>query len=37
MTGTATLIRIAILDDYHNVALKMADWSALPSRNHVTA
>lgn len=29
MTGTTTLIKIAILDDYQNVALKMADWSAL--------
>jgi phosphoglycerate dehydrogenase-like enzyme len=26
------LIKIAILDDYQNVALKMADWSALRSR-----
>jgi phosphoglycerate dehydrogenase-like enzyme len=32
MTGTAALIKVAILDDYQNVALKMADWSALRSR-----
>jgi phosphoglycerate dehydrogenase-like enzyme len=32
MAGTAALIKIAILDDYQNVALKMADWSALRSR-----
>jgi phosphoglycerate dehydrogenase-like enzyme len=29
MTDTATPIKIAILDDYQKVALKMADWSAL--------
>jgi phosphoglycerate dehydrogenase-like enzyme len=32
MTGTAALVKIAILDDYQNVALKMADWSALRSQ-----
>jgi len=32
MTETATPIKIAILDDYQNVALKMADWSALRQR-----
>lgn len=28
--------RVAILDDYQNVALKMADWSALPAGYEVT-
>jgi phosphoglycerate dehydrogenase-like enzyme len=32
MTATATPIKIAILDDYQNVALQMADWSALRER-----
>jgi phosphoglycerate dehydrogenase-like enzyme len=29
-------IRIAILDDYQGVALRMADWGSLPSRARVT-
>jgi hypothetical protein len=29
-------MRIAILDDYQNVALSMADWSALDGRAAVT-
>jgi phosphoglycerate dehydrogenase-like enzyme len=29
-------MKIAILDDYHNVALKMADWSALSGRAKIT-
>src|SRR6516165_792711 len=29
-------MRIAILDDYQNVALKMADWSALAARADIT-
>jgi len=29
-------INIAILDDYQNVALKLADWSSLENRAHVT-
>jgi phosphoglycerate dehydrogenase-like enzyme len=29
-------INIAILDDYQNVALKLADWSSLKSRAHIT-
>jgi phosphoglycerate dehydrogenase-like enzyme len=29
-------INIAILDDYQNVALKLADWSSLQSRAHIT-
>lgn len=32
MNATATPIKIAILDDYQDVALKMADWSALQGR-----
>jgi phosphoglycerate dehydrogenase-like enzyme len=32
-----TKIKVAILDDYQRVALKMADWSALPSHVEVTA
>lgn len=31
-----TLLRCAILDDYQNVALKMADWSALGDQIRVT-
>src|SRR5580704_11905964 len=29
-------MKIAILDDYQNVALKMADWSALSGRADIT-
>jgi phosphoglycerate dehydrogenase-like enzyme len=29
-------MKIAILDDYQNVALKMADWSAFPERAEIT-
>ena len=29
-------MKIAILDDYQNVALKMADWSALSERAEIT-
>jgi len=29
-------IKIAILDDYQNVALKMADWSGLAGRADIT-
>ena len=32
MPENASCTKIAILDDYQNVALKMADWSALQSR-----
>ena len=32
MNSDRSPIRIAILDDYQNVALKMADWSALATR-----
>jgi hypothetical protein len=37
MTSTASPIKIAILDDYQNVALKMADWSPLRSRSSIEA
>ena len=30
------MVRVAVLDDYQNVALRMADWSALPSEAEVT-
>ncbi|MBV8130488.1 MAG: hypothetical protein JO114_22795 [Planctomycetaceae bacterium] len=30
------MIRIAILDDYQNVALEMADWSPLAGRADIT-
>src|ERR1700688_2977988 len=30
------MMKIAILDDYQNVALKMADWSALSGRTEIT-
>ncbi|MEI5995867.1 D-2-hydroxyacid dehydrogenase family protein [Paraburkholderia bengalensis] len=33
---SSSLIRIAILDDYQNVALDMADWSALKGRADIT-
>jgi hypothetical protein len=29
-------MKIAILDDYQNVALKIADWSALAERAEIT-
>jgi hypothetical protein len=29
-------MKIAILDDYQNVALRMADWSALAGRAEIT-
>src|SRR5262245_3332997 len=32
MNSESKQIKIAILDDYQNVALKMADWSALATR-----
>jgi len=31
------VINVALLDDYQNVALKMADWNSLASRANVTA
>jgi phosphoglycerate dehydrogenase-like enzyme len=34
--GTGEPMKIAILDDYQNVALKMADWSALSGRAEIT-
>jgi phosphoglycerate dehydrogenase-like enzyme len=36
MNSERSPIRIAILDDYQNVALKMADWSALATRADIT-
>ena len=30
------MIRVAILDDYQNIALKMADWSAIGKRAEIT-
>src|SRR5215468_902134 len=35
MNSERNPIRIAILDDYQNVALKMADWSALATRAEI--
>ena len=32
----ATRMKIAILDDYQNVALKMADWSPLKGKADIT-
>ena len=29
-------MKVAILDDYQNVALKMADWSSVASRAEIT-
>lgn len=34
--AVSTPIRVAVLDDYQNVALTMADWSAVTSRAEVT-
>jgi phosphoglycerate dehydrogenase-like enzyme len=34
--SSPSLVRIAILDDYQNVALDMADWSPLKSRAEIT-
>jgi phosphoglycerate dehydrogenase-like enzyme len=34
--STSTPIRVAVLDDYQNVALAMADWSPLDSRAEIT-
>ncbi len=34
--ATGRLIRVAVLDDYQGVALKMADWSVLDGRAEIT-
>jgi len=34
--GTGEPMKIAILDDYQNVALKMADWATLSGRAEIT-
>src|SRR5258708_9262567 len=36
MASTQAPVNIAILDDYQNVALKLADWSRLQGRSKVT-
>ena len=36
MASTQAPVNIAILDDYQNVALKLADWSRLQDRSQVT-
>lgn len=36
MGPIATPVKIAVLDDYHNVALQMADWSPLNGRATIT-
>src|ERR1700730_4839568 len=36
MTPTKSTVNVAILDDYQNVALQMADWSPLAGRGGVT-
>jgi phosphoglycerate dehydrogenase-like enzyme len=36
IASTSSSIRIAILDDYQNVALKLADWSPLEGRAEIT-
>ena len=36
MSSNRELFRIAVLDDYQNVALSMADWSALDAQATVT-
>ncbi|HEX3349164.1 MAG TPA: D-2-hydroxyacid dehydrogenase family protein [Acetobacteraceae bacterium] len=36
MTSTEPVVRVAVLDDYQNAALRMADWSPLTGRATVT-
>jgi len=36
MSSIAMPVKIAILDDFHNVALQMADWSTLLDRATIT-
>jgi hypothetical protein len=36
MSNSAEPVRIAVLDDYQNVALSMADWSGLDKRAAIT-
>ena len=36
MSNRAEPVRIAVLDDYQNVALSMADWSGLDERAAIT-
>ena len=36
MTSTESAVKVAILDDYQNVALQMADWSPLAGRAAIT-
>src|SRR5580704_1907165 len=36
MSNSAEPIRIAVLDDYQNIALSMADWSGLDKRAAIT-
>lgn len=36
MASTQAPVNLAILDDYQNVALKLADWSRLQGRAHIT-
>src|SRR5580658_8071213 len=36
MSNSAEPVRIAVLDDYQNIALSMADWSGLDKRAAIT-
>src|SRR5258708_35471893 len=36
MTSIESAVKVAILDDYQNVALQMADWSPLAGRGAIT-
>ena len=36
MTSIESAVKVAILDDYQNVALQMADWSPLAGRATIT-
>jgi hypothetical protein len=36
MSSDREVFKIAVLDDYQNVALSMADWSALDGRAAIT-
>src|SRR5580658_2457876 len=36
MAMTGSRIKIAVLDDYQNIALKMADWSSIPGNPEIS-
>ncbi len=36
MNSKAVTVKVAVLDDYPNLAMRMADWSALKDRATIT-